>query len=233
LFDRQQYQHLQEGNLITQEEHRFIGSMQVPLKTVLQNPGKMEFNFKLNRPLVLPSYNVVPSEVYFMSSEADIDDQKLRENEQIPTYINLSISLDPPLELPSDNDQSFYMGYESSLLLTMGSNWQAENSKQFKDSKLKVFGENIKGQSVLLCRYLTPIKPPKEVVDLERFKNDPYAIERAARFVSMVPFVDDLTMFKNLPDMYSTSQEFLDLGAGDYEEHAILLANYFQYIDDQ
>jgi hypothetical protein len=33
--------------------------MEVPLKTVLQNPGKMEFNFKLNRPLVLPSYNVV------------------------------------------------------------------------------------------------------------------------------------------------------------------------------
>jgi coiled-coil and C2 domain-containing protein 2A len=39
-------------------------------------------------------------------------------------------------------------------------------------------------------------------------------------------------MFQNLPDTYTTCQEFLDLGAGDYEEHAILLANYFQYIDD-
>ncbi len=63
-------------------------------------------------------------------------------------------------------------------------------------------------------------------------RDDFYAIEKAARFVSMVPFIDDLTMFQNMPDMYSSCQEFLDLGAGDYEEHAILLANYFQYIDE-
>ena len=43
-----------------------------------------------------------------------MDDQKLRENEQIPTYINLSISLEPPLELPSENEQSFYKGFETS-----------------------------------------------------------------------------------------------------------------------
>lgn len=90
-----------------------------------------------------------------------------------------------------------------------------------------VFGENIKGQSVLLCRYLTPIKPPLEVLDLEKDRNDQFAIEKVARFVSMIPFKDDLSMFENLPDIYSTCQEFLDLGAGDYEEHAILLANYF------
>lgn len=34
-----------------------------------------------------------------------------------------------------------------------------------------------------------------------------------------------------MPDLYCTSQEFFDLGGGDYEEHAILLANYFAYID--
>jgi len=34
-----------------------------------------------------------------------------------------------------------------------------------------------------------------------------------------------------MPDLYATSQEFFDLGGGDYEEHAILLANYFTYID--
>lgn len=70
------------------------------------------------------------------------------------------------------------------------------------------------------------------MVDLLGYKDDPYAIDKAARFVSMVPFVDDLAMFQNMLDMYSTCQELLDLGAGDYEEHAILLANYFQYIDE-
>lgn len=33
--------------------------------------------------------------------------------------------------------------------------------------------------------------------------------------------------------MYATCQEFLDLGGGDYEEHAILLANYFMFIDKE
>ena len=58
-----------------------------------------------------------------------------------------------------------------------------------------------------------------------------FGIEAAARFVSLIPFKSDLSMFKDLPDTFCNSQEFLDLGAGDHEEHAILLANFFMYID--
>ena len=39
-------------------------------------------------------------------------------------------------------------------------------------------------------------------------------------------------MFKDLPDLFTTCQQFLDLGGGDYEEHAILLANFFNYVDN-
>lgn len=74
----------------------------------------------------------------------------------------------------------------------------------FKNNKLKVFGENINGASVLLCRFLTPIKPPLEVVDLDGRMEDNFAIEKAARFVSMIPFIDDLAMFKDLPDVFSS-----------------------------
>ena len=64
--------------------------------------------------------------------------------------------------------------------------------------------------------------------------SDSYAIERAARFVSMIPYIEDLNMFgKENPDLFCTSQEFFDLGGGDFEEHAILLANYFAYIDQK
>ena len=62
---------------------------------------------------------------------------------------------------------------------------------------------------------------------------DIFAIEKCARFVSMIPTLSDLKMFESMPDMYATCQEFLDLGGGDFEEHAILLANFFQYIDDK
>jgi len=33
--------------------------------------------------------------------------------------------------------------------------------------------------------------------------------------------------------VYNTCQEFLDLRCGDYEEHAILLCNYFTFLDQK
>ena len=49
--------------------------------------------------------------------------------------------------------------------------------------------------------------------------------------MSLIPFVDDSELFRDLPDITCLSQEFLDLNQGDDEEHAILLCNYFNYID--
>jgi len=104
-------------------------------------------------------------------------------------------------------------------------------ASKFKNPNFALFGETIKGESALLCRFMTEQAPPPEVVDLERNKDDAYAIEKAARFVAMIPYMEDLRLFQDMPDLFCTSQEFFDLGAGDYEEHAILLANYFMYID--
>lgn len=61
--------------------------------------------------------------------------------------------------------------------------------------------------------------------------DDKYAIEKAARYVSLIPLIEDSQISGQMPDLWCTSQEFLDLGAGDCEEHAILLCNYFNYID--
>jgi coiled-coil and C2 domain-containing protein 2A len=46
--------------------------------------------------------------------------------------------------------------------------------------------------------------------------------------------IEDSQAFNGaMPDLWCDSQEFLDLGAGDCEEHAILLCNYFNYIDEK
>jgi len=50
-------------------ENRFLGGFVVPLLTVLQNPGKTEFNFKVNRPLCLPTYKVLSQDVFFIKKE--------------------------------------------------------------------------------------------------------------------------------------------------------------------
>ena len=140
--------------------------------------------------------------------------------------------MDPLLELPAENEFEYYSGAENPSLLVRGTDWVRSLRKgKFAKRVIKVFGENINGKSVFLPRYLTPQKPPVEVCDLVSNPEDEYAIEKVARFVMLLPFIEDNRAFEDLPDLWCTSQEFLDMGGGDYEEHAILLCNYFNYID--
>ena len=147
----------------------------------------------------------------------------------------MSISLEPVLELPQDNEFEYYPGRESTALLIAVTEWTKSVKKSFEKRYIRGLGENVDGQSVLLCRYLVPQAPPTDVYNIsnQSGKMDPFAIEKAARYVSLIPFIEDNAAFQDMPDLYCNSQEFLDLGAGDFEEHAILLCNYFNYIDQQ
>lgn len=122
LFDRQSYTSDREGERVTLEEHRFLGSVNIPLLTLLQNPGKTDFNFRLERPAVLPNYRVLNEEIYFMSAEELKNHLQMR-NEQPATYINLSITMEPNIELPFDNAEYSYPGFESQKILDEGSKW--------------------------------------------------------------------------------------------------------------
>lgn len=183
----------------------------------------MDFNFTLNRPLVLPSYRILPDEALYMTMD-QLKDENLRKNEQIPTYLNLSISLDPPIEIPKENKEIFYNGAENNCILNHCAEWTnnlRNHHKYFKKRLIKTFGENLKGHSILLCRYLnSKLAPPNELFDETRLanatyeeqtnhniKNDPYAIEKVARFVAMIPFKEDMQQFakmKDMPDLYCT-----------------------------
>ena len=101
-----------------------------------------------------------------------------------------------------------------------------------KNRFIKIFGENFDGFSVFLCRYLKPQKPPELIYDHQNNPADELSIEKAARFVALIPFVEDCQTFNDdISNCHFTDDQFLSLGFGDYEEHAILLCNYFNYID--
>ena len=71
------------------------------MQTLLSNDGKKtDFNFRLARPICLPNYRVLDEEIYFMKS-TELEKNRKMENEQPPTYLNLSITLEPHIELPS------------------------------------------------------------------------------------------------------------------------------------
>ena len=59
---------MREGERVFLEEHRFLGSVTIPLQTLLANKGKTDFNFRLVRPMCLPNYRVMNTEIYFMST---------------------------------------------------------------------------------------------------------------------------------------------------------------------
>lgn len=69
-------------------------------------------------------------------------------------------------------------------------------------------------------RYIAAQEPPAELD----------SISKVVRFVSLIPFVDDRISFDNRNEVWSDSQTFLDTLAGDHEEHAILLCNYFKHL---
>ena len=69
LFDKQTYMSLREGERVYLDEHRFLGSVEIPLVTLLQNSGKTDFNFRIQRPICLPTYRVLSDEIYFMNTE--------------------------------------------------------------------------------------------------------------------------------------------------------------------
>ena len=49
-----------------------------------------------------------------------------------------------------------------------------------------------------------------------------------ARFVSTIPFLEDAQVSQGqVKDVWCNSKEFITLAAGDWEEHAILLNNYY------
>jgi hypothetical protein len=122
---------------------------------VLNNPPKIDAFFKVNRPLTLFNYQVVTNSFFFF----DIQKNAMKEAKtDLPnTYISMSISLDPVLELPLDSELDYYPGFETSSLLISLTDWVKSLKKgKLEKRNIKCIGENINGHSVLLCRYLTP-----------------------------------------------------------------------------
>jgi len=57
--------------------------------------------------------------------------------------------------------------------------------------------------------------------------------EEFVRFVSRVPFQLDVHMTEGQKDCWCTTEEFMELAGGDWEEHAIMLRNYFAFYERQ
>merc|ERR1719352_1463699 len=71
---------------------------------------------------------------------------------------------------------------------------------------------------MLLCSFVRPQPPPSALGS---------KMSEIARFVSLIPSLDDSVLGASL-DVWNTTESFLELCAGDTEEHALLLCNCFK-----
>jgi coiled-coil and C2 domain-containing protein 2A len=158
-------------------------------------------------------------------------------NPFINTYLSLYITMDPVPGFMKADEVDYIPGFEDSVFLINTTKW-LKNLKEnvtFRFRNIRLLTENFDGYSVFVSRFLKAggQKPPEIVFDEINNPTDDVSIEKAARFVSLIPFIEDCQTFdhEEMPDCWCTDEQFLTLGFGDYEEHAILLCNYFNYID--
>lgn len=222
-------------------EKRFLGNIKIPLLSLFVNP-KVDAMFRLNRPIYLFGY---------LSSKAGLFANSQQENLTtidpfMPTYVMLSLACEPNFELPEADSTDYSPGFEPTQFLLAGKSFLEKffADPANKGRHLRLWGYNIEGKSIFVPRYITPLKPPEEFymkdpgVALGTIGNGPGVIDldddiyqKCARFVSLIPVKNDNSFFSDMPDIFMTGQEFIDMLAGDFEEHALLLCNYFLYID--
>ncbi|RKO85860.1 hypothetical protein BDK51DRAFT_34945, partial [Blyttiomyces helicus] len=133
------------------------------------------------------------------------------------TLLHLFITLEPPLAQPEKLKLKF-QSEEDDRLLRYAAHWQTTSPHPAR--LLLTTTLNMAGQTTLVTRYVHPQRPPRDLITLTQLH----------RFVSLVPHLPARTAFAASDcTLWATTEEVLEIGAGDAAEHAIMLCNFFLY----
>ena len=230
LFDERVIQNKTErqyrSGVSYRNERRYLGGVSIPFSTIYVNET-IHGALPLSKPPITLGYRV-KGQLY----EGE-DISPLEERSRCDTLLRCVVSVDPPLVSFTGQSQLNILkaSGESTAIRSAATKFYKSLSTQIQEGNIQLCASDMNARSVLVSRFLFPQAPPPEILTSAAMPESD-AIQSMVRYVSLIPFMDDWSTFGGENnDVWCTSKEFLELGCGDWEEHAILLCNFFNYYD--
>uniref|UniRef100_A0A670Y7I6 Coiled-coil and C2 domain containing 2A n=1 Tax=Pseudonaja textilis TaxID=8673 RepID=A0A670Y7I6_PSETE len=211
------------GGVHTCMEKRWLGLIRIPFTTVYFQ-GRIDGTFKIETPPILLGYS--------KGKNVGID-RKYDSMQQLSdgSYLSLFITIEPQL-IPGESVQERmnemlkkFDTQEDEKLLQAAERFKAECALKFPGRQCLTTVIDISGKTLFVTRFIRALNPPEELLQVHP-DSPQQTSELIARYVALIPFLPN-KVFAGMCDLWSTSDQFLDLLAGNEEEHAVLLCNYF------
>jgi hypothetical protein len=218
-------------------EKRWLGNVRIPFTTILNNPCcRIDGQFELDSTTHAIGYQQVqPSNSAAGGRKPAARDPTIG-GMRAPSSIQLCIALDPPLQQLGVGAVETSGRLEDTVLDQCVSDWIKDCKKPIhcRNRPYDAVARCLKRDWVLITRYVDPCPPPRDAYH----SSSPVEVQmmQLCRFVSLIPFLEDWNLDSEgaddeIPSVWCTSKEFVvEVGAGDWEEHATLLCNFFLFL---